>query len=240
MWAIIATFYVSMARQQGFCIKLWPMEKGWVCETVISLIYQAGHLMTDNFNFSVKLADWLLKHPSLLTGMAVSGYLLLEPSNSPPPALLILISSSKESGLDPNHSSPSRSRAVMASHGLNVTLSSPLWKGPCAHEKIKVLGGYVPWEQSEVLEVGVGVKIKEILLYMEWIRGSGVQILHQSPFCFLHRQRIGSPEEKSLTACMCMTLHEKEMNVTLYWVTSTHYPTAAAQNAMIWFFQNKY
>lgn len=141
MWAIIATFYVSMARQQGFCIKLWPMEKGWVCETVISLIYQAGHLMTDNFNFSVKLADWLLKHPSLLTGMAVSGYLLLEPSNSPPPALLILISSSKESGLDPNHSSPSRSRAVMASHGLNVTLSPPLWKGPCAHEKTKVLGG---------------------------------------------------------------------------------------------------
>lgn len=32
-------------------------KKGWVCETVISLIYQAGHLMTDNFNLSVKLAD---------------------------------------------------------------------------------------------------------------------------------------------------------------------------------------
>lgn len=49
-------------------------KKGWVCETVISLIYQAGHLMTDNFNLSVKLADQMLKHPSLLTGTGVSRY----------------------------------------------------------------------------------------------------------------------------------------------------------------------
>lgn len=188
MLAIIATFYVSMTCQQGFCIKLWPMGTGWVCGTVISLIYQAGHLMTDNFNFSVKLADWLLKHPSLLTGMVVSGCLLLEPST----VVLLLHSSSFQAakrGLGQNHSSPSRSGAVLASHSLDVTSSLPLRKGPCAHEKIQVWGSCVPRAQSEVFEVGVGVKIKEILFYMEWICGSGVQILDQSPFCFLHRQR---------------------------------------------------
>lgn len=148
MLAIIATFYVSMACQQGFCIKLWPMGKGWACETVISLIYQAGHLMTDNFNFSVKLADWLLKHPSLLTGMVLSGYLLLEPST----VVLLLHSSSFQAA----------KRAALAKFtALHIQewgtdgcspspgqLSLPLWKGSCVHEKIEMLGGCVPRAQA--------------------------------------------------------------------------------------------
>lgn len=178
---IIATFYVSMACQQGFCIKLWPMGKGWGCEAVISLIYQAGHLMTDNFNFSVKLADWLLKHPSPLTGMLVSGYLLLEPST----VVLLLRSSSfqaAEREVWPKSQLCWRSGAVLAAHG--HTVSASVERSLCSREN-RSAGGLC----AQDFEVGVGAKIKRILFFMEWICGLGVQILDWNPFCFLHRQR---------------------------------------------------
>lgn len=163
--------------------------KGWVCETVISLIYQAGHLMTDNFNFSVKLADWLLKHPSLLTGMVVSGYLLLEPST----VVLLLHSSS-----------------FQAAKGVALAKITALHRGvghwwlpmvsrshcPCLcgkdlvlMRKCKCWGLCTQSTGTQVFEAGVGAKIREILFCMEWLCGSGVQILGQNPFCFLPRQR---------------------------------------------------
>lgn len=50
--------------------------------------------------------------------------------------------------------------------------------------------------------------------------------------------KIGPPEEKGLTlflACMCMTLHEKDTHMIIYWVDSTHY--LAAQNSTICLFK---
>lgn len=76
----------------------------------------------------------------------------------------------------------------MAPHSPQVTLALPLWKGPCAHEKIKVLGSCVPRAQSEVIEVGVGVNSKRFILHEinMWIRSAD---FGAESFCFLHQEK---------------------------------------------------
>lgn len=77
----------------------------------------------------------------------------------------------------------------MAAHGLPVTLSLPLWKGPCAHEKIQVLGGLCTQSTgTQAFEVGVGVKIRDFILYGMniWIRSAD---FGSEFFFLLHRQR---------------------------------------------------
>lgn len=56
-------------------------------------------------------------------------------------------------------------------------------------------------------------------------------------FLFSSQAKTGPPE-KTLAlflACVCMILHEKDTNMIVYWVNSTHY--LAAQNATICLFK---